>query len=321
MSLTGCTISSNTANEAGGGLWFYGGYHGINVTTLTNCTITDNAASVGAGVDNTAGVVALTNCTVSANLAVQGGGGLMNDNVKSTTNLTNCTITGNSANGGGGLYNRGTVSVTSCTITGNAGGAKGGGGLFNLSSPATLTDTIVARNSNGSTPPAANDIAGGISVSGTFNLIGTGGSGGLTNGVNGNIVGVANPGLAKLDSYGGSTQTMALLPGSPVIGKGDPKTSVTTDQRGVRRPSGSVDIGAVPGPRLHAHGCRWQSAKCDDPHRISRSAGCAGGQPRRRPGRRRLDQVYRALHRPVRSLAVRHGDDPIRQPSQRHSNG
>jgi Right handed beta helix region len=243
LNLTGCTISNNSANEAGGGLWFYGGYHGINVTTLTNCTVTGNAATVGAGVDNTAGVVALTNCTVSANLAVQGGGGLMNDNVKSTTNLTNCTVTGNSANGGGGLYNRGTVSVTSCTIIGNSGKAKGGGGLFNLSSPATLTDTIVARNSAGSTPPTANDIAGGISVSGTFNLIGTGGSGGLANGVSGNIVGVADPGLAQLDFYGGSTQTMALLPGSMAIGAGTTVSGVTTDQRGLPLDS-PPDIGA-----------------------------------------------------------------------------
>ena len=40
------------------------------------------------------------------------------------------------------------------------------------------------------------------------------------NGVNGNQVGVANPGLAPLGNYGGPTRTIALLPGSPAIDAG-----------------------------------------------------------------------------------------------------
>ena len=39
-------------------------------------------------------------------------------------------------------------------------------------------------------------------------------------------------GLAPLGDYGGPTQTMALLPGSPAIGKGVAVAGVTTDQRG-----------------------------------------------------------------------------------------
>ena len=59
-------------------------------------------------------------------------------------------------------------------------------------------------------------------MSSAYNLIGTGGSGGLSNGVNHNIVltGSDGPGLAPLGNYGGPTQTMALLPGSPAIGAG-----------------------------------------------------------------------------------------------------
>ena len=44
--------------------------------------------------------------------------------------------------------------------------------------------------------------------------------------------------------YGGPTQTMALLPGSPAIGKGVAIVGVTTDQRGLPRPSVGVNIGA-----------------------------------------------------------------------------
>ena len=83
-----------------------------------------------------------------------------------------------------------------------------------------------------------------------FNLIGTGGSGGLSNGVNNNQVGVSNPGLAALASNGGPTQTIALLSISPAINGGSATIgSVTiplTDQRGsLRIPVGTkIDIGA-----------------------------------------------------------------------------
>ena len=112
----------------------------------------------------------------------------------------------------------------------------------------TLTDTIVAGNTN---PSDASDI-GGTNVSGSYNLIGTGGSGGLVNGVNGNIVltSLTDLGLAPLGNYGGPTQTMALLPGSPAIGAGviadypGTTTPITTDQRGEPLDSPNPDIGA-----------------------------------------------------------------------------
>ena len=96
-----------------------------------------------------------------------------------------------------------------------------------------------------------------MSSTSAYNLIGTGGSGGLVNGTNGNQVGVADPGLDPngLQNNGGPTQTIALLPGSPAIDAGsnalavDPTTGqpLTTDQRGTGYPrivNGTVDIGA-----------------------------------------------------------------------------
>ncbi len=54
-----------------------------------------------------------------------------------------------------------------------------------------------------------------------YNMIGTGGAGGLTNGTNGNLVGVTSPDLATtLANNGGPTQTIALLFGSPAIDAG-----------------------------------------------------------------------------------------------------
>ena len=93
------------------------------------------------------------------------------------------------------------------------------------------------------------DLEGGtVSLASAYNLIGTGGAGGLMDLVNHNQVGVANPGLAPaLPDNGGPTQTIALLSGSPAIDKGNATiTGVTvpgTDQRGFPR-TGGIDIGA-----------------------------------------------------------------------------
>src|SRR5262249_6738056 len=136
--------------------------------------------------------------------------------------LTNCTVTNNTAgDGGGGLYNGASSStlLTNCTVVGNAA-AGPGGGLDNAGIPVglSLMNTIVAGNK-------------GVDISGSFNNAG------------GNLIDV-DVLLAPLGSYGGSTQTFALLPGSPAIGGGVSGPSVpTNDQRGQGR-SGGIDIGS-----------------------------------------------------------------------------
>ena len=164
------------------------------------------------------------------------GGNLDNEN---EATLTNCTLA--SSAGFGLLNDFGTARLIACTVTGNQNQ-----GLANYNSNGTgtitLTDTIVAGNTSGN---AAADI-GGLApsdVTGTYNLVGTGGSGGLTNDGT-NVLGVALPGLAALGNYGGSTQTVALLPGSPAIGAGTTVSGVTTDQRGLPLDSPTPDIGA-----------------------------------------------------------------------------
>src|SRR5208282_5354942 len=60
------------------------------------------------------------------------------------------------------------------------------------------------------------------------------------------------PNLAPLGNYGGPTQTMPPLPGSPAIGAGRvPGNTFTNDQRGYpRTQNGLIDIGAVELPTL-----------------------------------------------------------------------
>ena len=132
------------------------------------------------------------------------------------------------------------AKLTNCTVSGNSETTTQFGAGMYVSSNVTplLVNTIVAGNTNSL---GASDIGGPGTVSGNNNLIGTG-SGGLMNGVNGNLVGVANPGLAPLGNYGGPTQTMALLPGSPAIDAGTSTGAPAMDQRGLGRVGAAWEI-------------------------------------------------------------------------------
>jgi hypothetical protein len=257
LTLTNCTLSGNSAGQSGGGLFTTGtaaltsctvsgnssgsgaGMYSTGTATLTTCTLSANNASTYGGALVNGGIATLTICTLSGNSA-GGGGGLLNK-TSSTATLINCTVSGNSALGdqyhgtGGGLLNNGTASATNCTISANTCGYSGGGILnsgneryANSSSALTLKNTIVAGNTV-------------VAGNGDVNLINQ--NGGTFSGAN-NLIG-GNPLLAPLGNYGGPTQTMALLPGSPAINTGTSGTGIpTTDERGLGR-VGTTDIGAV----------------------------------------------------------------------------
>jgi Bacterial Ig-like domain (group 3)/Right handed beta helix region len=250
LTLTGCTIGSNSA-YGGGGLATSG------TATLTNCTISGNSANSSTGLVggggglyiDYGGSATLAGCTISGNSSANSGGGMVDGgglgNEVATLDLTDCTISGNSAGGsGGGVYARvyGATALTACTVSGNSA-ANSGGGLYNTDeATTTLVDTIVAGN----TANADGDIdTNSGTLSGSYNLIGTGGSGGLANGTDGNIVltSLADLNLGLLADNGGPTETMALLPGSPAIGAGTAVSGVTTDQRAQPLDS-PPDIGA-----------------------------------------------------------------------------
>ena len=188
----------------------------------------------------------LTDCTISGNSA-GGGGGLFN-NGNGTMTIADCTISGNIANArhGGGLFDYGTAVLTNCTVSGNS--ASAGGGLYADNGGLTLTGSIVAGNVSliPAAGPYSDIVSGGSSLTGSYNLIGIGGGGYFRDGVDGNIVltSLVGLGLAPLGDYGGATQTMALLPGSPAIGVGTTPSGMTADQRGLPLDAPNPDIGA-----------------------------------------------------------------------------
>jgi hypothetical protein len=232
--VTNSVLSGNTAYN-GGGIANYGGI------TVSDSTLAGNSAQgYGGGIYNQ-GTLTLTNSTLSDNAAVAWfgqGGGIYN---LGTLTLTNSTLSGNTAQfDGGGIFDRGTLLLTNTTLSGNTAGYAGGVDNYG-SGVTTLQNSIVGGNtllSDGTTP---SDLGGAnVAASSSHNLIGPGGSGGLANGVNGNII-VADPAdlkLGPLADNGGPTETIALLPGSPAIDAGSPSVpSVPFADPGFETPS------------------------------------------------------------------------------------
>jgi hypothetical protein len=124
--------------------------------------------------------------------------------------------------------------------------------VFSGSSVPVLHNTLIAGNFNGATGTTRDDVFGALNPGGDYNLIGDGtGMTGLSNGVNGNLVGSAaapiDPLLGPLQDNGGPTKTHALLIGSPAIDAGNNAYATDWDQRGEGFPrivNGIIDIGA-----------------------------------------------------------------------------
>ncbi|MGA9670287.1 MAG: Ig-like domain-containing protein [Terracidiphilus sp.] len=254
-----CSVCNN-ATINGGGI-----YNG-GTLTVTNSTFYGNSAgpgSVGGGGIYSVGTLMVINSAFYNNSAGLGyytgqtpaGGGIYSN--YGTLTVINSTFTGNSVGqygGGGGIMNWcGTSTVTNSTFIGNSVGLNGGGGGIynnvgaagpcnNNSGTLTLANSIVSGNwfwiGTATTPDTYDDLDD-TTGSTTFTAA-VGNDGGNLLG-NYNVQTAAAPGpsisLDPLGNYGGSTQTMIPLPGSPAIcaGTASPAgglTLPTTDQRG-----------------------------------------------------------------------------------------
>ncbi|HJT68495.1 MAG TPA: choice-of-anchor Q domain-containing protein [Pyrinomonadaceae bacterium] len=277
LTITGPAASANKVTISGNNASRVFNIGSGNTVSVIGLTLTGGAGAADGGAITNNGTLNVVNSTLTGNTSFTDGGALSNSVTATSMTLINTTISGNNANGNGGgvAVLGGSMTIINSTITNNFAdndnNSTGTGGGISGNATTTLKNTIVAGNFNedGATD-AADDISGTIDAASSFNLIGTGGAGGLTNAVNSNQVGVASPGLGPLADNGGATQTHALLSNSPAIEAGsnanvpadtfdldgDANTAETlpVDQRGINFPrvadsadvntTQTVDIGA-----------------------------------------------------------------------------
>jgi len=145
--VTNCTLSENAANRRGGGMYNYD----RSSPTLTGCAFLGNSADQdGGGIGNRDySNPTFANCVFSGNTATYHGGAM--DNYMSSPTLLSCAFSENSAGyEGGGMRNNNhsTPMLTDCTFLGNTTGLRGGG-MYNYESDAIVTDCTFTRNTAG----------------------------------------------------------------------------------------------------------------------------------------------------------------------------
>jgi hypothetical protein len=280
LSIKNSIISGNT----GGGVNNY--FRGT--LTIENSIISGNAGrgvsnggtlaikngiivgNTGGGVSN-GRTLAIANSTISNNTSNFRGGGVSN---YGTLTIVNSTISGNRVNqDGGGVSNYGLLRIENSTISSNH--ANRGGGVSNsqfcynyYGFPYCSIGTLALYNSliAGNQAAVASEMENTAVISASnFNLFGSNGNSGVsgfTPGPTDIVPGVSVAQiLGPLKNNGGSTQTHALVAGSPAIDAGDPSgcrdnsgALLATDQRGFARHvdqngngTARCDIGAVEG--------------------------------------------------------------------------
>ncbi len=204
-------VGGNEAQGQGGGIYVVG------FAVLNDCTLDDNEATGGSGIDGTSligaqgqggglyfqfGVVYLTRCAVINNVAEGGaggnggasgageGGGLFvrfNGNLL-PLRLINSTVALNiaraanpsAAASGGGIWTDDVLNVTNSTIAFNvvlSDASASGGGLRVNSGTTTLRNTLIGKNIANALP---SDASGAVASTSGYNLIGVGSGFGTT---------------------------------------------------------------------------------------------------------------------------------------------
>jgi hypothetical protein len=247
LTLTDDVLSQNSATGSFGG--FGGAICSCTETgslTIRSSTISGNSANnSGGGIYDDHAPLTIQNSTISGNTAPQHGSGMSVYNPAGASTLQDSTISGNNDGGnngiGGGIYldaDPHGLTIRGTTIAGNSSGDGGGidFGDYMSYGGVELQDSIVANNLAVLGP----DLAGPFDAA--FSLIrNTSGATVTSTTLGSNIIG-KDPQLGPLANNGGPTMTRLPADTSPVIDKGR-SFGLTKDQRGQTRP---VDIPSIP---------------------------------------------------------------------------
>jgi hypothetical protein len=202
------TLDGNTASDEGGGIYNVRSGTKANQLTIVQSTLARNTALSGGSLSlntfETPTVTTLINSTLSDNAAAEYGGAVYARGDGTRLQAFNTTITGNHV-----------------VVPFHAGhGGIGAGVYITLSAVISAQNTLLAYNATrvGLNLPLSDDCIGPLHSLG-FNLIQTPDNCNVITLTTSDILG-RDPLLGPLAYNGGSTQTRALLPGSPAIDTG-----------------------------------------------------------------------------------------------------
>lgn len=232
LTLDHVVMSGNSNTLGNGSAVFNTGDLSINNSTIRG--------TGGNGIVATGGTVSISNSTLSGNHGLYSGSAL--HATATTVHLVNSTISGNTIallRSSGAVYLAdGNATLTNVTIANN----KTDGLVLAGTQTTLLNNTIIAGNVASASNPSARDIrlldSASITSGSRNNLIGDPAtSGGLANGVNGNIVGDGAGGALDIDDIldttlrdlGGATLVHPLVVDSPAIDAGDNAVAVDAD--------------------------------------------------------------------------------------------
>ncbi|MEO6193877.1 MAG: IPTL-CTERM sorting domain-containing protein [Thermoanaerobaculia bacterium] len=148
----GSAVISVSGNNASRVFYLYNDAALIDVT-ISGLTITQGAASTGAGIVDFDENLTLDHVAITGNTATGEGGGLWMDGFTFAATIRDSTISGNTAARGGGVYNEdtgGPLLFQRTVITNNQATGRGGGVYFyDPDDAVTFEDSTISNNTAG----------------------------------------------------------------------------------------------------------------------------------------------------------------------------
>jgi hypothetical protein len=127
LEITNSTLSNNVTFFGGGNSGRGGGIlnRGLSSATITGSTLSNNSAeNNGGGITNDVGTLEITNSTLSGNDGTNNGGGIFNGGAAT---ISNCTLSGNHSfisGGGGGIRNEGQLTIKNSIVANSPSGGN-----------------------------------------------------------------------------------------------------------------------------------------------------------------------------------------------------
>jgi predicted outer membrane repeat protein len=268
VSITDSTFENNQSSNSGGAVHVHMYQNNdqitVNRSTFRNNRVAGGADRQGGAISGGNGRVTILNSLFTGNsvgtgTTQDGSGGAIAFAEPAVITIANTTITGNTAYGsgfnanGGGVYiinNPQPFQIINVTFANNTAGWVGGAITFSNDAPGVITNTIFMNNV-GNNQYGIQQACSGYLTSGGGNMQfpDRNPNPNLWNEVTcAQGIPIQNANVQPLADNGGTTQTRALLPGSPAIGFGNATACANSpisgrDQRGVNRKT-ACDSGA-----------------------------------------------------------------------------